>query len=126
MLLKLTGLVPLYPLIGCIINGFFGLRIGKNAVGLIAAGSVGLSFLTTLFIFAGLVATPAEERVFEQVLFTWMAAGDFVAEFGFQVDPLSMIMMLFVTGVGFLIHVYSIGYMHEEYSFYRCANRKIH
>ena len=60
-----------------------------------------------------------EERVFEQVLFTWMAAGDFTAEFGFQVDPLSMTMMLFVTGVGFLIHVYSIGYMHEEYSFYR-------
>ena len=119
MLLKLTGLVPLYPLIGCIINGFFGLRIGKNAVGLIAAGSVGLSFLTTLIIFIGLVMTPVEERVFEQVLFTWMAAGDFTAEFGFQVDPLSMTMMLFVTGVGFLIHVYSIGYMHEEYSFYR-------
>ena len=55
MLLKLTGLVPLYPLIGCLINGFFGLRIGKNAVGLIAAGSVGLSFLTTLIIFVGLV-----------------------------------------------------------------------
>ncbi|MCH2389838.1 MAG: NADH-quinone oxidoreductase subunit L, partial [Nitrospinales bacterium] len=119
MLLKLTGLVPLYPLIGCIINGFFGLRIGKNAVGLIAAGSVGLSFLTTLIIFIGLVMTPVEDRVFEQVLFTWMAAGDFTAEFGFQIDPLSMTMMLFVTGVGFLIHVYSIGYMHEEYSFYR-------
>jgi len=105
MLLKLTGLVPLYPLIGCLINGFFGLRIGKNAVGLIAAGSVGLSFLTTLIIFIGLVMTPVEERVFEQVLFTWIAAGDFTAEFGFQVDPLSMTMMLFVTGVGFLIHV---------------------
>ena len=90
MLLKLTGLVPLYPLIGCIINGFFGLRIGKNAVGLIAAGSVGLSFLTTLIIFIGLVMTPVEERVFEQVLFTWIAVGDFTAEFGFQVDPLSM------------------------------------
>ncbi len=119
MLLKLTGLVPLFPLIGCIINGFWGLRIGKNAVGLIGAGAVGLSFLTTLFIFAGLVMTPVEERVFEQVLFTWMSAGDFTVDFGFQIDPLSMTMMLFVTGVGFLIHVYSIGYMHEEYSFYR-------
>ena len=119
MLLKLTALIPLYPLIGCLINGFFGLRIGKNTVGLVAAGSVGLSFLTTLIVFFGLVMTPAEERVFEQVLFTWFAAGDFTAEFGFQVDPLSMTMMLFVTGVGFLIHVYSIGYMHEEYSFYR-------
>ena len=119
MLLKLAWLVPLYPLIGAIINGFFGLRIGKNAVGLIAAGSIGLSFLTTLFIFVGLLLTPAEERIFEQVLFTWMAAGDFVVDFGFQIDPLSMTMMLFVTGVGFLIHVYSIGYMHEEFSFYR-------
>ena len=119
MLLKLAWLVPLYPLIGAIINGFFGLRIGKNAVGLIAAGSIGLSFLTTLFIFVGLLLTPAEERIFEQVLFTWMAAGDFMVDFGFQIDPLSMTMMLFVTGVGFLIHVYSIGYMHEEFSYYR-------
>jgi NADH-quinone oxidoreductase subunit L len=118
-MLNLACLVPIFPLIGSIVNGFFGLRIGKNAVGLVACGSVALSFLTVLLMFASLLFTPAEERMFEQVLFTWMAAGDFSVDFGFQIDPLSMVMMLVVTGVGFLIHVYSIGYMHEEYSYYR-------
>ncbi|PIR00461.1 MAG: NADH-quinone oxidoreductase subunit L [Nitrospinae bacterium CG11_big_fil_rev_8_21_14_0_20_45_15] len=118
-MLNLACLVPIFPLIGSIINGFFGLRIGKNAVGMVACGSVALSFLTVLLMFASLLFTPAEERMFEQVLFTWMAAGDFSVDFGFQIDPLSMVMMLVVTGVGFLIHVYSIGYMHEEYSYYR-------
>ncbi len=118
-MLNLACLVPIFPLIGSIINGFFGLRIGKNAVGKVACGSVALSFLTVLLMFASLLFTPAEERLFEQVLFTWMAAGDFAVEFGFQIDPLSMVMMLVVTGVGSLIHIYSIGYMHEEYSYYR-------
>jgi len=119
MLLKLTWLIPLYPLIGSIINGFFGLKLGKRLVGLIAAGSVALSFITTLLVFLGFLLLPEDQHVFEQVLFTWMSAGDFNVDFGFQIDPLSLTMMSFVTGVGFLIHVYSIGYMHEEYSFYR-------
>ena len=119
MLLKLTCLVPLFPLIGSIINGFFGLRIGKKAVGLVACGSVGLSFLTTVLIFIGLLLLPQDARIFEQVAYTWMAAGDFHVDFGFQIDPLSMVMMFVVTGVGFIIHVYSIGYMREEYSYYR-------
>ncbi len=119
MLLKLTWLIPLYPLIGSIINGFWGLKIGKRAVGFIACGSVALSFITTLLVLIGYFMLPEGEHVFEQSLFTWMAAGDFMVDFGFQIDPLSLTMMTFVTGVGFLIHVYSIGYMHDEYSFYR-------
>ncbi len=119
MLLKLAWLVPLFPLIGSIINGFFGLKIGKKMVGYVACGSVGLSFLTTVLVFIGLVQLPPESRIFEQVLFDWISVGTFVAEFGFQIDPLSIVMMFVVTGVGFLIHVFSIGYMQEEYSFYR-------
>jgi NADH-quinone oxidoreductase subunit L len=119
MLLKLAFLVPIFPLIGSIVNGFFGLKIGKKNVGYVACGSVALSFITTVLVFIGLVQLPAESRIFEQVLFDWIPAGDFVAEFGFQIDPLSIIMMFVVTGVGFLIHVFSIGYMQEEYSFYR-------
>ncbi|PIQ97897.1 MAG: NADH-quinone oxidoreductase subunit L [Nitrospinae bacterium CG11_big_fil_rev_8_21_14_0_20_56_8] len=115
----LAFLVPLFPLIGSIVNGFFGLRIGKKAVGWVACGTVAFSFLVTLLMLGQLLFTPAEERLFEQTLFTWMAAGDFNAAFGFQIDPLSMVMMMVVTGVGFLIHVYSIGYMHDEYSYYR-------
>ena len=119
MLLKLTWLIPLFPLIGSIINGFFGLKIGKKWVGVIACGSVALSFITTLLVFIGYLLLPEHGAVFEQVIFQWMAVGDFQVEFGFQVDPLSLTMMTFVTGVGFLIHLYSIGYMQEEYSFYR-------
>ena len=119
MLLKLTWLIPMFPLIGSIINGFFGLKIGKRLVGLIACGSVALSFLTTLLVFVGFLLLPEHDAVFEQVIFEWMVAGDFHVEFGFQVDQLSLVMMTFVSGVGFLIHVYSIGYMQEEYSYYR-------
>ena len=78
-----------------------------------------LAFLTTVLIYIGLLLEPANARIFEQVLFTWMEAGDFHVDFGFQIDPLSVVMMFVVTGVGFLIHVFSIGYMHEEYSYYR-------
>ena len=119
MLLKLAWLVPFFPLVGCIINGFFGLRIGKNAVGLIACGGPILSFFVTVIMLITLMTMPAEERLFEQVLFTWMAAGDFHVDFGFQIDPLAIVMMMVVTGVGSIIHIYSIGYMHEEYSYYR-------
>jgi NADH-quinone oxidoreductase subunit L len=118
MLLKLTCLIPLYPLIGSIINGFFGLKLGKRMVGFIACGAVGLSFLTTLLVFVGFLMQEGT-GAFEQVAFSWMVVGDFNVDFGFQIDQLSLTMMTFVTGVGFLIHVYSIGYMHEEYSFYR-------
>lgn len=119
MLLKLTCLVPLFPLIGSIINGFFGLRIGKNAVGMIAAGSMALSFLTSILVYVGYLMLPEGQHVFEQVVWAWFGAGDFSVDFGFQVDPLTLVMMFVVTGVGFIIHVYAIGYMHEEYSFYR-------
>lgn len=118
-MLSLAWLVPVFPLIGSIINGFFGLRIGKDAVGKVACGSVALSFLTTLIILAGLFMLPAEHRIYEQTVFTWFAAGNFHVDFGFQIDPLSMVMMMVVTGVGLIIHIYSIGYMHEEYSYYR-------
>ena len=93
-MLKLAFLVPIFPLIGSIINGFFGLKIGKKMVGYVACGSVLLSFITTVLVFIGLLMLPAESRIFEQVLFDWIPAGKFVAEFGFQIDPLSMVMML--------------------------------
>ncbi len=119
MLLKLTCLIPLFPLIGSIINGFYGLKIGKNAVGLIACGSMTLSFLTSVLVYIGYLMLPEGQHVYEQVVWTWFGAGDFSVDFGFQIDPLTLVMMFVVTGVGLIIHVYSIGYMHEEYSYYR-------
>ena len=119
MLLKLTCLIPLYPLIGSIINGFFGLKIGKKAVGCIACGSMTLSFLTSVLVYVGYLMLPEGQHVYEQVVWTWFRASDFNVDFGFQVDPLTLVMMFVVTGVGLIIHVYAVGYMQEEFSYYR-------
>ncbi len=119
MLLKLTCLIPLYPLIGSIINGFFGLKIGKKAVGFIACGSMTLSFFTSVLVYVGYLMLPEGQHVYEQVVWTWFRASDFNVDFGFQVDPLTLVMMFVVTGVGLIIHVYAVGYMQEEFSYYR-------
>ncbi len=116
---NLAFLVPLFPLLGSIINGFFGLKIGKRNVSIIACGGPILSFVVTLILWVMLLFHPEGTPYPEQVLFTWISAGDFNVDFGFQIDPLSMVMMMVVTGVGSVIHVYSIGYMYEEYSYYR-------
>ncbi len=107
-------LVPVWPLIGFLANGFFGRRIGKRAVGLVACGSVGLSLVASLLALRDLLALPHEARRVEQVLAPWIGAGNFQADWGLLLDPLSAVMILVVSGVGFLIHVYSIGYMHDD------------
>ncbi|CCQ91166.1 NADH-quinone oxidoreductase, subunit L [Nitrospina gracilis 3/211] len=119
MLFKLAWLIPLFPLIGSIINGVFGLKLGKDKVSWIACGFPAMSFFVTVILWVALFFHPEGQAYPEQILWTWMAAGDFTVEFGFQIDPLSMVMMLVVTGVGTIIHIFSIGYMYEEYSYYR-------
>ena len=118
-MLSLAWLIPMFPLVGSAINGLWGLKIGKKKVGYVACGSVALAFITTLIVLLGLILKPPEERLFEQTLFSWITAGDFKVEWAYQIDPLSIVMMMVVTGVGFLIHIFSIGYMEEEYSYYR-------
>ena len=88
-------------------------------MGLIACGSMALSFLTSILIYIGYLMLPEGQHIYEQVVWSWFGAGDFTVDFGFQIDPLTLVMMFVVTGVGLIIHVYAIGYMHEEYSFYR-------
>jgi NADH-quinone oxidoreductase subunit L len=116
---NLAFLVPLFPLIGSIINGFFGLKIGKDRVSWVACAGPVMSFVVTLVLLVSTFFHPEGTPYPEQSLFTWIAAGDFVVDFGFQIDPLSLVMMMVVTGVGSIIHIYSIGYMYEEYSYYR-------
>ena len=111
--------VPILPLIGSIVNGLFGYKISKNWVTFWAVGSTGLSFLIALCAFAGLLSLDPANRVYENVLFTWIQAGSFTAEAGIQIDPLSGVFLLIVTGVGFLIHVYSVGYMSHEAAYSR-------
>lgn len=108
-------LVPALPLAGAIVNGVAGFKISRRWVNFFAIGSTGLSFLIAVIAFVNLLGLDPHHRVYENVLYTWIAAGGFTAEAGIQLDPLSGLWMLIVTGVGFLIHVYSTGYMsHEE------------
>ncbi|MCB2203888.1 NADH-quinone oxidoreductase subunit L [bacterium] len=115
-----VGLIVLFPLIGLLINGLFGRKIkNEKLIGSIGSGAVGLSFLVAAGIFIEMLGMPAEERGSVVTLFTWLAAGTFKVSAAYQVDQLSIFMTLVVTGVGFLIHVYSIGYMHGDRSFWR-------
>src|SRR5258708_1961294 len=121
-MLKLIWLIPILPLFGVAINGLFGRRLSRRSVGLIGCG-VGLLALS---LSAGAVLElsrlPEDARHFATSLGTWIpmgpgsGAGTMSAiTWGFALDPLSAVMILVVTGVGFLIHVYSVGYMeHEE------------
>ena len=106
--------VPLLPLAGSIINGLAGRRMCKCWVTFFAVGSTGLSFLIALVAFINLVTLDPAMRVYKNVLYTWIQSGSFTAQAGILIDPLSGVFMLIVTGVGFLIHVYSVGYMGHE------------
>jgi NADH-quinone oxidoreductase subunit L len=113
-------LAVLFPLIGFLINGLFG-RLIKNEkiIGSIGAGMVGLAFIVIAFSFFETLGLPAEKRSRIVEWFTWIQAGGINAAFSYQVDQLSLTMSLIVTGVGFIIHVYSIGYMHGDKGFWR-------
>jgi NADH-quinone oxidoreductase subunit L len=113
----LVWLIPILPLIGVLVNGFFGRRIEKakkSLVHWIGCGSVGLAFLVTCVIFLKMLGLEPDKRMYDFTWFTWMASGDFSVNVGYLIDPISMFMCMFVTGVGFLIHVYSIGYMWSD------------
>jgi NADH-quinone oxidoreductase subunit L len=107
-------LIPMFPAIGFLINGFFGRRYSKKVVGWVACSALGLSFLTSILIFFELIGRPSTERVFEKVIFDWVVSGSFQTVIGYQIDPLSILMALVVSGVSFFIHIYSLGYMHDD------------
>jgi len=107
--------ILLFPLAGFIFLSWYGNRISKILVGAIGCGVVGASFLTSLVALSNLLFLPAEERVGKvQVLYQWISSADFKLDLAILVDPLSIFMFLIVTGVGFVIHIYSIGYMHDD------------
>lgn len=112
-------LVLLFPALGAAVNMVFGKRLSKRDSGGIACAMVGLSFLCAVGIFIGIVKLPVEERLVESCLFEWISVGDFITFASLQIDPLSAVMMLIISGVGFLIHIYSVGYMHSDEGFSR-------
>src|SRR5262249_11095131 len=109
-------LIPTLPLAGAAINGFLGRRSSKTAVTTVALTFPGLAFVLALKIALGFSSATAP-YVFH--LAHWIRSGSFSVDFAFYLDQLSLVMLLVVTGVGFLIHVYSVGYMAEDPSFYR-------
>lgn len=113
-MLDYVWLIPLFPAIGFLINGLFGRRLGKGVVSIVGPAAIGLSFLTSILIFFELIGKPASERHFEKVIFDWVVSGSFQTVIGYQIDPLSILMALVVTGVSFFIHIYSVGYMHDD------------
>ncbi len=118
-MIEYIWLIPLLPLSGFLINGILGKKLGKTLVSWIGCGSVGLSFLISIKVLFELLSFPAEGRVFEKIVFPWIYSGLFKVNVSFLIDPLSGIMLLVVTGVGFLIHIYSVGYMAEDKGFSR-------
>jgi NADH-quinone oxidoreductase subunit L len=112
-------LIPFLPLMGAIINGLIGSRISKKAVGLIGCLTVAVSFLASIPILLKLLSFPAEQRSIEVTIFNWITSGNFQIDVTFLIDPLSCLMVLVVTGVGLLIHIYSIGYMHADKAYWR-------
>src|SRR5687767_3107354 len=112
-------MVPALPLLGAIVNGLGAGKLPRKLVSAIGTGTVGLAFLITAACFLALLKLPPEERVFVQQLYSWIDSGDLSVPVRFAMDPLSAVMMLVVTGVGFLIHVYSTGYMGHEKAYGR-------
>lgn len=113
-------LVPLVPLVGWAVLGLGGRRLAPRGVALLACGTVAVSFLVSAGLFAALRALPPGSRHVAVDLYRWMAVGSLVVPLRLLVDPLSVAMALVVSGVGALIHVYSVGYMagDEGYSRY--------
>ena len=118
-MIEYVWIVPLCPLIGFFIHGLLGRYLGKGLVGFLASLAIGVSFLVSVFIFFDLLKLPVEERSVEVIAFTWMASGLLNVPVGFLVDPLSVVMMMTVSGVACIIHVYSVGYMHGERGYIR-------
>ncbi len=119
-MINLIHLTVILPLLGFLINGIFGSKIkNEKVIGIIGSSTVGISFLIALGAFFQTLGLPEENRSNVVTLFTWLDVGSLNIKFSYLVDQLSLVMSLVVTGVGFLIHVYSIGYMHGDKGFWR-------
>jgi NADH-quinone oxidoreductase subunit L len=107
-------LIPLLPLIGFVVNAASGRRLSKAVSGAVACGAVLGSFLLSAAAVVQLIGLPAEQRSVMQQAYNWITSGDLSVGLAFRLDPLAAVMILVVTGIGSLIHIYSTAYMHEE------------
>jgi NADH-quinone oxidoreductase subunit L len=116
-MIKMVGLIPLFPLLGFLLNSFFGKKLNKSTSGFIGSISILASFIVSLCVFFELNGSIQKSYVIE--VFQWISSGTLQIPFSFLVDPLSSLFLLIITGIGFLIHVYSVGYMHDDQGFTR-------
>jgi NADH-quinone oxidoreductase subunit L len=114
---KLLPLIPLFPLIGFLITGLFRKNLSKSLAGMLASGVVLASFILSVVLFVSLLGNTAEHPSYYFKFFDWIPAGNFNVSLSLLVDPLSSLFLLVITGVGFLIHLYSTGYMHDDEGF---------
>jgi|HubBroStandDraft_6_1064221.scaffolds.fasta_scaffold32448_2 NADH-quinone oxidoreductase subunit L len=112
-------IIPLLPLLGSALNGLLGRKWSNKIVNTVALGATGLSFAFALEAVREFMQLSPEQIPWVRQYFTWIAAGTFRAGFDLQIDQLTVVMLLVVTGVGFLIHIYSTGYMVHEGGYYR-------
>jgi NADH-quinone oxidoreductase subunit L len=108
------ALIPLLPFLGFVVNAFVGRRLPKPVSGGLACLAMFAAFVVGATASWQLAGLPEGQRIIEQTAWSWMVSGDFDLPFEFRLDPLGAVMVLVVSGVGFLIHVYSTAYMHEE------------
>jgi len=118
-MLNLTPLILLLPLLGFVVVGLFGRALPKAAISIIACGVVFASFVLAVADFLAMTGTPVAARASDTPLWNWVSSGTLHIDFSLLNDPLSAVMLLIVTGVGFLIHVYAIGYMADDASYWR-------
>ncbi|MCQ3813284.1 MAG: NADH-quinone oxidoreductase subunit L [Acidimicrobiia bacterium] len=116
-LLDFAWVIVALPLAGFVSLLLLGRRLGEPRAGWLGSIAMAGSFVASFLVFLGLQNQAVEDRRFVQTLFEWVPAGDFSVDVGFLVDPLSVTMTLFITGIGTLIHLYSIGYMHNDSDF---------
>lgn len=116
-MVDLLWLVPAFPLVGAVLMLLFGRRLGELRCGWLASLMPIASFITTVAVFADLLSRSADERHHVVTLFSWIGVGSLQVDMAILADPLSITMALFVTGIGALIHLYSIGYMHGDPKF---------
>ncbi|MBV9888888.1 MAG: NADH-quinone oxidoreductase subunit L [Acidobacteria bacterium] len=118
-ILENLWIIPLLPLLGSAINGLLGAKWPNKIVNAVAVGSTGLAFACALEAVREFSQLPPDQIPFVKQFFTWISSGTFRAGFDLQVDQLTVVMLLVVTGVGWLIHIYSTGYMAHEHGYYR-------
>ncbi|MBI3668592.1 MAG: NADH-quinone oxidoreductase subunit L [Acidobacteria bacterium] len=114
LLLHHLWIIPALPLLGAALNGLFGARWSKREIDAVGVGTAGLAFAAALELIREFSRLPADQIPWVKPYFSWIIAGNFRAGFDLQIDQLTVVMLLVVTGVGWIIHIYSTGYMAHE------------